>query len=386
MFKVTILTVFCNILVGANAGELGVKIEWNVPVPMRDGTILRADVHRPDRGGPYPVLVQRTPYGKGGSFNRFVKAGYIVVSQDIRGRHKSEGKYKSYFTPRQSTQDAEDGYDTIEWASRLPDSNGKVGTFGNSYEALLQWRLAPLRPPSLMAMSACTIMAHFDNEQGAFRPMFLDFMIDHAPDMRRRANRPGVHTIQEALRLWTTGESEKWVNWLLWLELPREVFEDETEAVKYWLNNPYVDPWRHDEGCKAITVPNLDVVGWYDHANGNMLLFRTMVKEAKSEVARKGSHLIIGPWTHAIGRRKVGDIDFGSDAALDITALRIRWFDYWLKGIQNGVDKDPPVRIFVMGENKWQNERHWPLERSRPTGDTGGGLGPGPRADRLIIL
>jgi len=141
-------------LAGAEAEEIGVKIERNVPVPMRDGTILRADVHRPDRGGPYPVLVHRTPYGKFRrlSLNRFVTAGYIVVDQDVRGRYESEGKWES--AGRFETHDAEDGYDTVEWAAKLPRSTSKVGTFGMSYDAFLQWRLAPLHPPSLMCMSA----------------------------------------------------------------------------------------------------------------------------------------------------------------------------------------------------------------------------------------
>jgi len=350
---------------GAEAEELGIIIERNVPVPMRDGVILRADVHRPDRGGPYPVLVQRTPYGKSRNFDKFVKAGYIVVSQDIRGRYESEGTFKSYFTARELTHDAEDGYDTVEWAAKLPNSDGKVGTFGMSYRAQLQWRLAPLRPPSLVAMSACSAMAHFDNEHGAFRPLFLCFVNLLAADMRHRANRPGVHTNREASILWNQGESEKWLNWLPRLELPREIFEDETEAAYHWLNNPHIDPWRDDEGCKEITAPNLDIVGWYDFAHGNMLLYQTMVKEAKSEIARKGSRLVIGPWTHVLGQRHVGDMDFGSDAAVDRTSLRIRWFDYWLKGIQNGIDKEAPVKIFVMGDNKWRDEQYWPLKRTK---------------------
>ena len=107
---------------GAEAEELGVIIERNVPVPMRDGTILRADVHRPDRGGPYPVLVRRTPYGKGGNFNQLVKAGYIVVSQDARGRYESEGEFESMGGPK--THDAEDGYDTIKW--EIPNGNGSL--------------------------------------------------------------------------------------------------------------------------------------------------------------------------------------------------------------------------------------------------------------------
>jgi putative CocE/NonD family hydrolase len=353
-------------LAGAEAEELGVIIERNVPVPMRDGTILRADVHRPDRGGPYPVLVQRTPYGKDGSFDRFVKAGYIVVSQDTRGRYKSEGKFESNW--RLETHDAEDGYDTVEWAAWLPGSNGKVGTFGTSYPAFMQWRLAYLQPPSLVAMSACSIPAQMWHVEGpgTVRPAFrLEWLLAMAFDMRRHENIPGIHTRWEELRLWQE-EQEKWLYWLPWSDLPQDFFGYETDILKAWLKNPHVEPWRLDEGCREILVPNLDIVGWYDHCNGDMLLFRTMIKEAKTEVARKGSRIIIGPWSHSLGRSyPVGGIDFGLDATVDIISARVRWFDYWLKGKQNGVDKDAPVRIFVMGDNQWRSEQHWPLQRSK---------------------
>ncbi len=149
-------------LAGAEAEELGIIIERNVPVRMRDGTILRADIHRPDRGGPYPVLVQRTPYGKRGDFSDYVMAGYIVVSQDVRGRGESEGKWESLV--RFNTNDAKDGYDTVEWAAKLHGSTSKVGTLGGSYLGFLQWRLAPLRPSSLVAMSASGIPAHYNLE------------------------------------------------------------------------------------------------------------------------------------------------------------------------------------------------------------------------------
>jgi len=129
-----------------------------------------------------------------------------------------------------------------------------------------------------------------------------------------------------------------------------------------------VDTWKLEEGCKEIAVPNLDVVGWYDHCNGDMLLFRTMVREARTEVARKGSRIIIGPWGHGTYRSRYGNIDFGPEATLLAGAgkdIERRWFDYWLKGIANGVDKDAPVRIFVMGDNQWRNEQSWPLERAK---------------------
>jgi hypothetical protein len=349
------------------AEELKVVIERNVPVPMRDGTILRADVYRPDRGGPYPVLVKRTPYGKdGGNFNRYVKAGYIVVSQDVRGRYESDGKWESYW--RHNTHDGEDGYDTVEWAARLSDSNSKVGTFGGSYDAFLQWRLAPLRPPSLMCMSAYIGgAAKFTDIKGpsgirpAIDPVWLAMM---AADMQRREDLPGVHMGWEALRLGQK-DRQKWINWLPWLDLPDDFFGYETRTLKQWLKNPHTDPWRLDEGIKKISVPNLDITGWYDHGLGDMLLFRLMVEQAKTEVARSGTRIIIGPWGHSRPARSFGNIDFGPEALLDIIALHIRWFDHWLKGSESGVENDPPLKIFIMGDNKWRDERKWPLQRTK---------------------
>jgi len=213
-----------------------------------------------------------------------------------------------------------------------------------------------------------TTASRRDNEPtGTLRPyVYLHGTTTRvAPERRRRANRPGVHTLWEARKLWEQGESEKWVNFLPWVGLPPELFQEDAGNFKYWLNNPHFDPFGLHKGCKDISVPNLDVTGWYDCCNNNMLLFRTMIKEAKTEVARKGCRIIIGPWSHGgSGRRRVGAFDFGPDASLDVDGLQIRWFDHWLKGKQNAIDKDPPVRIFVMGDNTWRDEQHWPLQRA----------------------
>ena len=360
-----IILAICLGAVGADPpAELGVVIERDVPATMRDGVVLRADVHRPDRGGPYPVLVMRTPYGKSKKFDRFVKAGYICVCQDARGRYASDGQWESFV--RFDTHDAEDGFDTVEWAAGLPGSNGKVGTFGASYNAFTQWRLAPLRPPSLVCMSAHSIPARYTDLEGpgSIRPgrRLQWWMFTMSPDVRKRAGR----TASESYSHFAERSEKRWLDFLPWLELPREVFEDETEAVHHWLENPHLDPWQLDAGCKQIEVPNLDFVGWHDHCNGDMLLWRTMAAEARTETARTGSRIVIGPWSHSgRGSRKYGNIDFGPEAAVDVTALEIRWFDYWLKGKPNGVDADAPVRIFIMGEGRWRDEQRWPLERTR---------------------
>lgn len=341
------------------------RVERDVAVPMRDGTVLRADVYRPAGPGPFPVLLCRTPYGKQGTRpDHFVAAGYIVVVQDARGRYASEGTFESFV--RAETHDGTDGYDTVEWAAKLPGATGKVGTFGVSYNSFLQWRLAPLRPPSLVAMSAHSIPARYTDLEGpgTIRPgrRLKWWTSTLAPDLRRRAGRPEPHTVKEAQALWDAGEGANLLRFLPWSELPDRVFEDEAAPARAWLAHPEHDPWRLDEGCKEIAVPNLDVVGWYDHCHGDFRLFATMTRQGKTPAARSGQRIVIGPWPHTPhGTRKCGAIDFGPNAVVNIGELDIRWFDYWLKGKQNGVDRDAPVRFFVMGVNEWRDAPAWPV-------------------------
>jgi putative CocE/NonD family hydrolase len=351
--------------------DSGVRIERDVAAQMRDGVVLRADVYRPAEGGPWPVLVERTPYGKQGLHpEALVKAGYIVVCQDARGRYASDGKFESFY--RDQTHDGEDGYDTVEWAAKLPGSTGKVGTFGPSYNAFLQWRLAALRPPSLVAMAAQTIPARLTDLEGpgTIRPgrRLLWFFGTISPDLRRRAGGEPPHTGAEARKIWDAGEGEKLLWFLPWQKLPQSVFEDEGDVVRAWLAQPGHDPWKLDEHCREVSAPNLDIVGWYDHCNGDMLLHRTMVKDGMTETARKNQRLIVGPWSHnARGRRAYGEIDFGPAATMNVVDEEIRWFDYWLKGKSNGIDRQSSVRIFVMGTNEWRDEAAWPLTRARAT-------------------
>ena len=348
--------------------SIKVITERDVAVPMRDGVILRANVFRPDKGGPYPVLVLRTPYGKPKKgMDRYVKSGYIVVTQDARGRYASGGKWESFV--RFKTHDAEDGYDTVEWAAKeLRGSNGKVGTFGASYNAFLQWRLAALQPPSLVAMAASSIPARYTDLEGpgTIRPgrRMHWWVTSMAPNMRLRSGRPGITTKTEMRKLWTAGESDRWLYHLPWLQLPLEACEDETAAVRDWLENPHTDPWKLHEDVKNIQVPNLNFIGWCDHCNGNMVLDKTIMNEAATPAARNGSQTVVGPWAHS-KKRRYGNIDFGPEASIDVAERQIRWFDYWLKGRANGVDKDAPWKIFVMGENQWRHETEWPLKRAQ---------------------
>ncbi len=359
---------FAVVFFAAAAGAA--QSELDVPVPMRDGVVLRADVFRPDKPGPFPVLVLRTPYDKVGvKVEPYVKAGYIVVRQDARGRYASDGTWESFY--RFETHDATDGYDTVEWAAKLPGSNGKVGTFGASYNAFLQWRLAPLRPPSLVAMAAESIPPRLTQLEGpgTIRPgrRLNWFFGGMTPDMRARSKAPGPTTKAEAGKLWREGEGERLLHFLPWLELPRMVFEDEEQAVKDWLRAPHRDAWRLLDGCREVSVPNLDIVGWFDHCNDGIELHQAMRRVGKTQAARDGQRLIIGPWSHSgRGNRRQGQVDFGPSASVVLADEELRFFDRWLKGKHDSDKSESPVRIFIMGANEWRNEPEWPPERARP--------------------
>lgn len=364
---------FCSLVlavlfVGSAAGQdtPQVIVEQNVAVPMRDGTILRANVFRPSQGGPFPVLVMRTPYGKPPKVDeQLVNAGFVVVTQDARGRFASDGQFESFV--RDQTHDATDGFDTVEWAARLPNSTGKVGMYGTSYNAFLQWRAAAAQPPSLAAIAAFSIPAKYTDLEGpgTIRPgrRLKWWQGTISPDLRRKLGGPLPHTGAEAARMWDAGDGERLLHFLPWLDLPDDLFASEAAAVKSWLRQPSHDPWNLPADAAKTTVPNLNVCGWYDHCNGSIDLHSAIVTAGGSGLARQHSTLIVGPWGHnALGQRKQGEIDFGPGAQLDLTQLHCQWFGHWLRGDaqHNDVARWPRVKLFVMGLGQWRTFDQWP--------------------------
>jgi putative CocE/NonD family hydrolase len=348
------------------SGTLGIIVDENEPVPLRDGVALRANVFRPDGSGRFPGLLIRTPYGKAtDGLARYVRAGPVVVSQDSRGRYASEGQYVPFTVER--TGDAEDGYDTVEWLAEQPCCNGRVGTMGGSYNAWMQWELARLRPPHLAAMCAYSIPMELTEVDwpGAFRPgrRVKWWMTTIAPDLRRRQGLAGPHTPAEAARIWDEIEHGRWLGMMPWLDLPRYLPHGLAEYAEDWLRHPNRKAWRFSEIHREVEVPNLDLSEWFDHCSGTMGHLAGMQRNGPTEVARTQTKLIIGPWNHTgIGKREIGEIDFGPQAEVDTHDLIIRWFDCWLKGLDNGVDREPPVRYFVMGSGKWKSAGTWPPE------------------------
>ena len=347
----------------------GIIVERDVETRMRDGVILRANVFRPDAPGKFPALLTRTPYGKGDAgMDRYVRSGYVFVKQDSRGRYSSDGDYVPFTV--ENTGDAEDGYDTVEWLAQQPYCNGKVGTTGPSYNGWMQWQLAKVRPPHLVAMCAYTIPLEVTEVDwwGSFRPgrRVRWWMTTMAPDMRKREGLPKPHTPGEATKIWDELEHGRWLGFMPWLDLSKYLPKRLAKYADDWLRHPNRRPWKFGEVHSEVDVPNLDFSGWYDHCGGTMQHLGLMQKNARTENARTQCKLIIGPWNHGgFGKRKIGEIDFGPSAQFDIEDVIVRWFDYWLRGVDNSMDREPTVRYFVMGSCQWKTADTWPPQAKR---------------------
>ncbi len=339
-----------------------VRIERNVETRMRDGVVLRSDVARPDASGKFPALVQRTPYGKAVN-TQLAEAGYVVVSQDMRGRYASDG----VFTPKFMTgyRDAEDGFDTVEWAADLPFVNGKVGVYGISYPSWASWELASVRPPHLVAMfngGYATRLTDWELggvlrtgrvQQWLFRTL--------GPDLRRRKGLPPPHTPAEAGE--SAGKDREKPLWFVPLkDMPDEYAGGCREIWHDWLDHHHRDIFDFQKRHGEVDVPVLHITGWHDRLVLTVDHFAGMRRNGRTPAARKAQRLVVGPWSHGSqGPRQVGEMDFGKSAAVDFNALMVRWFDYWLKGKPNGMMRTAPVRYFVMGENRWRTAASWPV-------------------------
>ena len=375
--------------------SFGVEVEADVSVAMRDGTVLRADVYRPDAPGKYPVLLQRTPYSKDSENcveqgHKLAERGYVVVQQDVRGRYRSDGEFQPGFFSAEH-RDAEDGYDTVEWAAGLTWSTGKVGTFGGSYCGWTQWELAHTRPPHLAAMIPSAIAADLlDREMSGVLRLgrVLWWSVNTlAPDVRRRLNEEaGPTTTEEAERLYLERDRSKWLWHLPLAEIPDEALSGVGRHWRSWLADHASDHFGFLERHRDVAVPALTTTGWYDQQIGAIRNFTGMRANGMTGEARRGQRLIVGPWSHTtdFSSSQVGEVDFGPDAVRDFLQMADDWFGHWLKGESTGVEEWPPVQIFVMGANRWRGEEEWPLARTEYTDyylGCGGKLGLGAPSD-----
>ncbi len=325
-------------------------------VPMRDGVELSANVFCPPGGRRVPAILVRTPYGKGAdiaaTYLLFVQNGYALVVQDVRGRGDSEGVFGSL------KQEVTDGHDTLDWIAAQPWSNGKIGMAGGSYLGIVQWQAAISGNPYLKAIS------------------------------------PAVSGCDEYLdRYYSPGGAFKLGHRLLWLSenlrapgFPRPVFQkyvlnlplrssdraatgQTVEMFQEALAHPEYDAfWKSvstREHLEKVHVPVLAFGGWYDnYVESDLEAFSRLRKLSRE------ARIMIGPWTHNAPSRLPG-FDYGPESNLSFRRLQLAWFDRWLKSAAPAKAEPllagPPVRIFVMGTNRWRDEHEWPPATARQT-------------------
>ncbi len=327
-------------------------------VPMRDGVELSADVYLPPEGdGPWPAILQRTPYDNTADFwvdvaLYMTQRGYAFVSQDVRGRCDSDGEWEPF------VNEGPDGYDTIEWIADQSWSDGKVGMMGGSYGGLVQWLAAREQPPHLTALVSTAAAGRWGEELpyrfGTASSYWMFWL-----------NLVGGRTLQQSIL--TNRTVPDWPRIFTHIPLrDTDLALGRTNTVwRKWLeHNTYDDYWRQLSLAghfQNIDVPVLHVTGWFDGDQwGELYNWHGMVNESP---ARDRQWLMVGPWDHAGTRnpkQELGGRDFGPDAVVDLNAIHVRFFDQWLKGIDTGQDRDRKVRLFVMGDNEWRDEDVWP--------------------------
>ena len=347
-----------------------IQFESNVPVPMRDRVTLYADVYRPVGSGRYPVLVTRTPYGKQRdgihqNLIDFARRGYAVVAQDVRGRFESEGSWDPF------RYEAKDGYDTVEWAASQPWSNGKVGMFGGSYLGNVQWQAAVEQPPSLVAIFpavASTSLYHNTFYHGGAFKLGLSVGWGVVRNARRVMYPMTLQTEKYTPDEWKY-ESVLWGLPLRTLDTATigQTVQHFRDLLEHYSYDQYWQSISVEERFEKVKVPAHVHGGWFDLLLGGTLNGYTgMRQQGGSPDARKQTRMTVGPWGHGPSQ-KFGDVDFGPEAIRVLFERNLRWFDHYLKGQDNGIDREPPVEIFYMGINRWVHHEDWPVPGTKFT-------------------
>ena len=342
------------------AERYSITFEGSVEAKMRDGVVLFADIYRPDDPGKFPVLLLRTPYDRQDERDMgifFATRGYVVVLQDVRGRFESRGEWYPF------KNEIADGYDSVEWAAALPYSNGKVGMFGGSYEAVTQTLAAMAHPPHLAGIFPSVTASVPLYEGGAFQLWLAESWtasLSRDAMTRRVRENTNALTLTEKLPL----SSSPILNPISQERLAPYFFD--------WLAHPsYDDYWKQislEDHFADIAVPAFHTAAWYDiFLDGDLRHYLGLKAHANGEAARRGQRLLIAVGGHAGSGPKIGDVDFGPKSEDSEWATMLRWYDYLLKNIPNGLEKEKPVKIFVMGKNEWREEDDWPLSRAKNT-------------------
>ncbi|GAA2130933.1 CocE/NonD family hydrolase [Actinomadura napierensis] len=356
-----------------------IEIDLDVPVPMRDGTVLRANVFRPAGEGPFPVVLTRHPYNKNSNFDglldtkTMVRAGYIVVHQDSRGRFSSDGEWLPWKYER------EDGYDTIEWAASLPKGNGKVGMFGGSYLGSTQWSAAIAGAPHLASIAPMTTWADPDNglmfrggaiELGLNTFWALTTALGQIP-------KAGLSPEETMNRLMATVHDYDSLRQRTYWQLPSGAMpvlkacgQPDVGVTRALADPDTLEESRVSNRYDEINVPSIGFAGWYD-----VFLQGDLDNHIGMRTRGRTARLVIGPWNHYSlvmpQGGQVGEVNFGLSALTPggkaVTDIQREWYDHWLKDMPATEAHRSGVLIFVMGTDQWRAEEEWPLARARDT-------------------
>jgi uncharacterized protein len=387
---------------GHGRGTAGIYLDRDVLVPMRDGVRLATDVYRPEGSGRHPVVLERTANGKQRAVTSMTLAlllpellerGYAVVVQDTRGRFNSGGDWEPF------RYEINDGFDTVRWAATQPWSTGRVGTVGVSYSGATQLLAAMAAPPGLAtivpaagggdpyehwlygkggSLDLCFSVSWtlFLAQNAALRRGLVgrdldelqatDAEVERAlvsdPDTARRALRRRAAIVARAFARRPVGD------------IP--ALQAAAPYLRQWLHHPTRDRYWADRSASEhyakMRTPALHVTGWYDLLlEGTIATFLGMRAGAATPQARQGQRLIIGPWIHGAYTPcppiPAAQVDFGQNAYVDFPELELRWLDHWLRGEDTGIAEEPPICLFVMGDNTWRDEHEWPLARTQWT-------------------
>ncbi len=350
-------------------------VKLGVMVPMRDGVRLATDLYLPNSTGKFPVLLARTPYGRNmfGVINLIAKTvtvrGYALAVQDVRGRFGSEGTFYPF------KMEGPDGYDTVEWLAHQPWCNGKVGMFGPSYLGVDQLQAAVEDPPNLIAIAPGVAPSGFvetTGEGGALAQSLIQGWLAEvglqSKTLQKRGTAVMARYAAQLLKL------KDWYRHLpiidfTPLKLAGEGYEQSWQDIFKHYNDPaYFDKMGVVGRYNRIRTPALMYTGWYDALlNGVLQNYEGMAKVA-ARTHRFLPHLVIGPWVHGGtegGKVVSGKFTFDIPKDMGYMEQALDWFDYWLKGKQNGVNDEPPVELYVMGADRFIPAKHWPPKRIR---------------------
>ena len=349
-----------------SSSSLDFTIKKDILCRMRDGISLAVDLILPNGHGPFPVILERTPYDKSSSRNSstegYAKQGYAVVLQDVRGRFNSDGDFDPF------RQEHQDGFDTINWIAEQDWCDGNIGMIGGSYSGQTQWYAAGVAPKALKAiipvesppgnlfmnepmyggaMILCTVeWGSLLGRKSFQNTAFGDIYKEHRPYFDEL-------NVEKAMQ--ATGSQCRW-------------WSDD------WLNHPTLDAFWESCGYEHLwskmTVPALNISGWWGlNFNGAPRNFVGMREQGATQEARDGQRLVIGPWPHWVnGSRSLNGQDFGPDAVTGLSNYNLKFFDHYLKGkTDNTLKDDPRVHVFVVGANEWWEADTWPLPNTQPT-------------------